>query len=79
MSLIHTSTEDVHRIIYKIEQAVDDEDDDDIMVACLSMALFYQFPHISISQLVEGVRGVSEWMVAFADSLDTPKSKENMN
>ena len=42
---------------------------DHVQIACLSIVVSMHIPNITPDQLMEGVKGVSEWIYTYADSL----------
>ena len=69
----------ITRLIDKMEKALEDEDEKDIMAACLVLALCIQMPDITQEQLESGVKGVSEWIAMFGAETMSPTTKEKMN
>lgn len=63
----------------EIMTAVKDEDDSDIVMACLALAVSEQISDYTTEQLTAGIKGASEWIALYASTLDplSPSSKVN--
>lgn len=66
--LTQVRSSDIQRVVGKIKAAVAEEDEDAILMACLSIALIFQCPDITHEQLAKGVRGCSEWIALYTTS-----------
>lgn len=73
----NTDADNIKRIVGNISNVVADEDLDDIHVACLTLALGTMANKLTFVQLVEGVKGASEWMALYLSS--TGLNKEQVN
>lgn len=68
---------ELERIIGIMEHALINENPSHVTMACLAVAIMLQSPDISAKQLVEGVKGASEWIALFVSSVDQPLEKAN--
>ncbi len=73
-----TEASEVRRVATNIANVVVEESIDTIHVACLSLALgVMAVKPLTPKQLHEGVKGCSEWMSMFLDSVQTPAGPAN--
>jgi hypothetical protein len=70
---------EVVRAMNAIEVATAMESDQVIMMACFAMAICIANPGIENEALKQGVKGASEWLAMYIDSLDEPTRKDRMN
>ena len=77
--IIYTKTKwsDVHRIMTKLMESVQGEEDSSVVMACLGLAVSSQIDTYTLDQLKAGIRGASEWIALYASSLD-PNSTSRM-
>ncbi len=55
---------DVSELVDRIENAVDGEPNSHVSIACLAVAIVAQKPDIPVEELVELIRGTSEYLAA---------------
>ena len=79
MSITYTSASgvDIERIARKIETIAEGERIGHIVMACMVIALTFQHPDIEIDDLIEGVKGATEWITCFLGPLDGGKDMYN--
>lgn len=79
--IIYTKTKwsDVHRIMNKLVNAVKDEDDSAVVMACLGLAVSSQMEDYTIEHLKDGIKGASEWIALYASTLDPQSSTQRAN
>lgn len=70
--IIYTKTKwtDVQRIMNKVMNAVDGEDDSAVIMSCLGLAVSSQCQDYTLDQLKAGIKGASEWIALYASSID---------
>jgi len=68
---------EVDLILDKFEQILVGEKLDHVVTACLAVAVASGKPGITAPQLAEGVRGASEWIYAYLDSISAPTTSVN--
>lgn len=70
--IIYTNTKwsDVQRIMMKVMKSVEGEDDSDVVMACLALAVESQLEDYTMEQLKAGIKGSSEWIALYASTLD---------
>jgi hypothetical protein len=80
LEYFNVSGSDVYRLLTKIEQALDSEEVNvnTAVVTMLAGALLVQQPDLSGEQVVEGVKGLSEWISMFLSS-QHPVEKKDIN
>ena len=75
--IIYTKTkwEDVSRVTTKIVEAVGNEDEKLVIIACLALAVSAQVRNFDITQVIAGVKGASEYIALWASSVDSNASQ----
>ena len=73
---------EVHRLIDKMEPALENEPIATVIIACLTIALMAQNPYLTVDELEKGVCIVSQGLALFAAEKglameDVPKGKLN--
>lgn len=63
---------EVEPLIKKIVDSVDGEPMLLVNMACLAISMVIQHPGIKGPELAEGIKGASEWMALYAESLVNP-------
>ena len=68
----------IEEVISDIEPSLRGKDSNEILMACLSIAVMLQGSEaLTLTQLVDGVKGASEWIALYHSSLDQPAEKVN--
>lgn len=68
---------DIKRIIDKIEPVINNEEHSHVMMACLVITIGMLKPDITLDQLIEGVKGASEWISLFVAELPGEETSIN--
>lgn len=70
ITYIKVGGSDVQRIVDKIEDVIEHEDNTHVSIACIVLAIVAQEPDIEPEQLVEAVKGVSEYLAAYLSPVE---------
>lgn len=72
MNYTSASGAEVRALVDRIQDVVMGEKIDSINMACLAIAVIFHCPKITGPQLAAGIKGASEWMALYNDSLENP-------
>lgn len=69
MRPVGASGPEIQRIVEGMEPFLMQFSRDQVLIACLSIAILIQDPDIAVENLQAGVKGASEWMCLYLSSL----------
>lgn len=69
--------EEINTIIHALEPTLSNFRADRVCIACLSIVIAAMDPEMPIEKLQEGVKGASEWIVAYISSQNMPVAEMN--
>lgn len=74
-----TSIEELQKVLVKLDNTLNEENEDVAGMACIAYSILLQAPDIKLEKLIEGVKGASEWLALYCSDYDTPVDKSRMN
>jgi hypothetical protein len=68
---VYSTGADVAKVVDSIEPILSGFPDQDVIMACISIAICLQHPSISADQLTDAVYGATKWIADYLEFLDT--------
>lgn len=76
---VHVSPAELETVVATIQDSVMGVENTKVLMACLAIAISLQVKHLNEDTLVKGIKGASEWIALYANSVDEPVEKKDMN
>lgn len=73
----HATAAQVSKLCERVFNVLEGENPNQVNIACLTIAMLIQVPEITPENLVEGVKGASEWIALYGDTLRNPTELKN--
>lgn len=70
----HVSGDEIFNLLVALDPILAPLPKQNVVIACLSIALLRQEPDLTIKELEAGVRGASEWLCVFLSTTEAAKA-----
>lgn len=65
----------LQEMMQKVSDGLEGQQTTDVIAGCIAVALIANYPHLTLDQIMDGIKGASEWISAYVVDVrnaDTP-------